>query len=79
MESRIENAAKIGRIPEDVLLKHEEFSQWDPYFSRGDHDPILQVPPDNTILTFSFTQPKSYVSSMKYASQDTYGFYFDRY
>ncbi|KAB1215087.1 Cellulose synthase-like protein E6 [Morella rubra] len=43
MESRIENAAKIGRIPEDVLLKHEEFSQWDPYFSRGDHDPILQI------------------------------------
>uniref|UniRef100_A0A2N9HJ23 Glycosyltransferase 2-like domain-containing protein n=1 Tax=Fagus sylvatica TaxID=28930 RepID=A0A2N9HJ23_FAGSY len=43
MENRIENAAKLGRIPEEVLSKHKGFSQWDSYSSQRDHDTILQI------------------------------------
>jgi hypothetical protein len=43
MENRIENAAKLGRVPEEVLSKHKGFSQWDSYSSQRDHDTILQV------------------------------------
>jgi len=43
MESQIENAAKMGRVPEEVRSKHKGFSQWDSYSSRSDHDTILQV------------------------------------
>lgn len=43
MESRIENAAKLGKVPEEVRLKHKGFSQWDSYSSQRDHDTILQV------------------------------------
>lgn len=43
MENRIKNAAKIGRIAEEVRLKHKQFSQWDSYSSRRDHDTILQI------------------------------------
>jgi cellulose synthase/poly-beta-1,6-N-acetylglucosamine synthase-like glycosyltransferase len=43
MENRIENAAKLGRVPEEVLSKHKGFSQWDSYSSQRDHDTILQI------------------------------------
>ncbi|QCD78143.1 cellulose synthase A [Vigna unguiculata] len=43
MESRIENAAKMGRVPKEVHSKHKGFSQWDSYSSRRDHDTILQI------------------------------------
>ncbi|WVY94098.1 hypothetical protein V8G54_033186 [Vigna mungo] len=43
MESRIENAAKMGRVPEELHSKHKGFSQWDSYSSRRDHDTILQI------------------------------------
>ncbi|KAB1215088.1 Cellulose synthase-like protein E6 [Morella rubra] len=43
MENRLQNAANIGRIPEEVRLKHKQFSQWNSYSSRRDHDPILQI------------------------------------
>ncbi|XP_017434092.2 cellulose synthase-like protein E1 isoform X2 [Vigna angularis] len=43
MESRIENAAKMGRVPEEVHTEHKGFSQWDSYSSRRDHDTILQI------------------------------------
>jgi len=43
MESRIENAANMGRVPEEVHSKHKGFSQWDSYSSRSDHDTIIQV------------------------------------
>lgn len=43
MESRIENAAKVGQVPEEVRPKYKGFSQWDSYTSRRDHDTILQV------------------------------------
>lgn len=43
MKTRIENVAKIGRIPEEVPLKHKEFAQWDSCSSRRDHDTILQI------------------------------------
>lgn len=43
MESRIENAAKVGQVPKEVRSKHKGFSQWDSYSSRRDHDTILQV------------------------------------
>ncbi|TKY47046.1 Cellulose synthase protein E1 [Spatholobus suberectus] len=43
MESRIENAAKAGQVPEEVRSKHKGFSQWDSYSSRRDHDTILQI------------------------------------
>ena len=43
MENRIENAAKLARIPEELRSKHKGFSQWDSYSSQRDHDTILQV------------------------------------
>ncbi|KAJ7960952.1 putative Cellulose synthase [Quillaja saponaria] len=43
MENQIENAAKLGRIPEEIRSKHKGFSQWDSYSSRRDHDTILQI------------------------------------
>ncbi|KAJ7960951.1 Cellulose synthase, partial [Quillaja saponaria] len=43
MENQIENAAKLGRIPEEIRSKHKGFSQWDTYSSRRDHDPIVQI------------------------------------
>ncbi|KAG4399945.1 hypothetical protein GLYMA_08G330600v4 [Glycine max] len=43
MESRIENAAKVGQVPEEVRPKYKGFSQWDSYTSRRDHDTILQI------------------------------------
>ncbi|RDX61630.1 Cellulose synthase-like protein E1 [Mucuna pruriens] len=43
MESRIENAAKVGQVPKEVHSKHKGFSQWDSYSSRRDHDTILQI------------------------------------
>ncbi|KAJ4829063.1 hypothetical protein Tsubulata_004399 [Turnera subulata] len=43
MKDRIESAARLGRIPEEVHLKHKGFSQWDSYTSKGDHDTILQI------------------------------------
>uniref|UniRef100_A0A5B7C9R6 Putative cellulose synthase-like protein E1 n=1 Tax=Davidia involucrata TaxID=16924 RepID=A0A5B7C9R6_DAVIN len=43
MENRIESAAKLGRISEEVRLQHEGFSQWDSFSSRRDHDTILQI------------------------------------
>ncbi|XP_058787973.1 cellulose synthase-like protein E1 [Vicia villosa] len=43
MESRIENATKLKRVPKEARLKHRGFSQWDSYSSRRDHDTILQI------------------------------------
>ena len=43
MENRIENAAKLAEIPEELRSKHKGFSQWDSYSSQRDHDTILQV------------------------------------
>ncbi|CAJ1963856.1 unnamed protein product [Sphenostylis stenocarpa] len=43
MESRIENAGKMGRVPEELHSKHKGFSAWDSYSSRSDHDTILQI------------------------------------
>ena len=43
MENRIEAATKLGRLSEEICLKHKGFSQWDSYVSQRDHDTILQV------------------------------------
>lgn len=43
MENRIQTATKLGRITEDIGMKHRGFSQWDSYSSRVDHDTILQI------------------------------------
>ncbi|KDP39304.1 hypothetical protein JCGZ_01061 [Jatropha curcas] len=43
MKDRIENATKLGRIPEEARLKHKGFSQWDSSSSRREHDTILQI------------------------------------
>ncbi|CAJ1963866.1 unnamed protein product [Sphenostylis stenocarpa] len=43
MESRIENAGKMERVPEELHSKHKGFSAWDSYYSRPDHDTILQI------------------------------------
>lgn len=43
MKNQIENATKLGRVPEEVQSKHKGFSQWDSYSSRHDHDTILQI------------------------------------
>ncbi|KAK9941201.1 hypothetical protein M0R45_017820 [Rubus argutus] len=43
MESKIENAVKLGRVSEEVRSKHKGFSQWDSYSSKHDHDTILQI------------------------------------
>lgn len=43
MENRIQTATKLGRITEEIRMKHKGFSQWDSYSSRLDHDTILQV------------------------------------
>ncbi|KAL2332842.1 hypothetical protein Fmac_014055 [Flemingia macrophylla] len=43
MESRIENAAKVGEVPKEVQSKYKGFSEWDSYSSRRDHHTILQI------------------------------------
>ncbi|GMJ10430.1 cellulose synthase like E1 [Hibiscus trionum] len=43
MKNRVENVAKLGRLPEEVHLRHKGFSQWDSYSSTRDHDTILQI------------------------------------
>ncbi|KAK9005226.1 hypothetical protein V6N11_042670 [Hibiscus sabdariffa] len=43
MKNRVENVAKLGRLPEEVHLRHKGFSQWDSYSSANDHDTILQI------------------------------------
>ncbi|KAF9625242.1 hypothetical protein IFM89_020828 [Coptis chinensis] len=43
MEYRIETATKLGRIPEDIRIKHKGFSEWDSVSSPRDHQTILQV------------------------------------
>ncbi|KAL5803841.1 hypothetical protein ACOSQ3_030641 [Xanthoceras sorbifolium] len=43
MENRIQAATNLGRISEEIKMKHKGFSQWDAYSSRHDHDTILQI------------------------------------
>ncbi|KAK4850458.1 hypothetical protein QYF36_006932 [Acer negundo] len=43
MESRIQDATRLGRISEEIKITHKGFSQWDSYSSRHDHDTILQI------------------------------------
>ncbi|XP_058765403.1 cellulose synthase-like protein E1 [Vicia villosa] len=43
MESRVENASKLGKVPEEAYANHKEFSQWDLYSSKRDHATILQI------------------------------------
>ncbi|KAA8527077.1 hypothetical protein F0562_008694 [Nyssa sinensis] len=43
MENRIESAAKLGRISEEVRLQHKGFSQWNSFSSRRDHDTFLEI------------------------------------
>ncbi|PIA26455.1 hypothetical protein AQUCO_09300036v1 [Aquilegia coerulea] len=43
MEHRIETAAKLGRIPEEIRTKHKGFSEWNSVSSQRDHQTILQV------------------------------------
>ncbi|OMP04209.1 Cellulose synthase [Corchorus olitorius] len=43
MKNQIENAVKLGRIPEEIQLKHKGFPQWESYSSRNDHDTIVQI------------------------------------
>ncbi|CAK8565759.1 unnamed protein product [Lathyrus sativus] len=50
MESRVENASKLGKVPEEEYSNHNEFSQWDSYSSKRDHDTILQILVDKNDL-----------------------------
>ncbi|AES70600.1 cellulose synthase-like protein [Medicago truncatula] len=43
MESRVENASKLGKVPEETYSKHKEFSEWGSYSSKRDHDTILHI------------------------------------
>ncbi|XP_061337605.1 cellulose synthase-like protein E1 [Gastrolobium bilobum] len=62
MKRRIEDAAKLGRVPGEVRSKHNGFSQWGSYSSRRDHDTILQIllhksDPDNSKDVDGFVLP----------------------
>ncbi|KAI6690786.1 hypothetical protein NL676_027614 [Syzygium grande] len=48
MKNRIETAHELGRISEDIRSKRKEFSQWDSYISRHDHDTFLEILIDRT-------------------------------
>ncbi|XP_056162140.1 cellulose synthase-like protein E1 isoform X2 [Syzygium oleosum] len=48
MKNRIETAHELGRISEDIRSKHKEFSQWDSYISRQDHNTFLEILIDRT-------------------------------
>ncbi|KAL5718910.1 hypothetical protein ACHQM5_011764 [Ranunculus cassubicifolius] len=43
MEDRIENAAKLDRIPDEIRSKHNGFSEWNSVLSPRDHQTILEV------------------------------------
>ncbi|PIA26457.1 hypothetical protein AQUCO_09300038v1 [Aquilegia coerulea] len=43
MEHRIDTAANLGRIPEEIRTKHKGFSEWVSVTSQRDHQTILQV------------------------------------
>lgn len=43
METKIDNAVKLGHISDEVRSKQKGFSQWDSHSSKRDHDTYLQV------------------------------------
>ncbi|KAF8409747.1 hypothetical protein HHK36_005826 [Tetracentron sinense] len=43
MKNRIETAAKLGRVSEDIQAKHRGFFQWDSVSTQRDHQTILQI------------------------------------
>ncbi|OWM81373.1 hypothetical protein CDL15_Pgr007411 [Punica granatum] len=48
MENRIDTTCKLNRVPDQVRSDHEEFSQWDSYSSKRDHDAIIEMLIDRT-------------------------------
>ncbi|KAK4753056.1 hypothetical protein SAY87_021854 [Trapa incisa] len=45
---RIESACEHNLVPDKVRSAHEEFSQWDSYYSKRDHDTIIKILIDRT-------------------------------
>ncbi|KAG9144127.1 hypothetical protein Leryth_013769 [Lithospermum erythrorhizon] len=43
MENRIELASRAGRVSQEAQAGHGGFLNWHSYFSKGDHDTILQI------------------------------------
>ncbi|CAK9182210.1 unnamed protein product [Ilex paraguariensis] len=43
MEKRINNAMKLGRIPDKLRREHKGFREWDVFSSKRDHHTILQM------------------------------------
>lgn len=43
MKKRIDNATKLGQVPEEAQKEHKVFQEWDLVSSRRDHPTILHV------------------------------------
>ncbi|KAK3123432.1 hypothetical protein QOZ80_8AG0630840 [Eleusine coracana subsp. coracana] len=43
MTERIDSAVMSGKIPEEIKVKHEGFSEWDAGITSEDHQPIVQI------------------------------------
>ncbi|MFS7963747.1 putative cellulose synthase (UDP-forming) [Helianthus anomalus] len=43
MEDRIENVMNNGRVPDELRLEHEGFTEWDSFTSPKDHAAVVQI------------------------------------
>ncbi|KAF7120838.1 hypothetical protein RHSIM_Rhsim13G0140100 [Rhododendron simsii] len=43
MKKRIDNATRLGQVPEEARKEHKAFREWDLVSSRRDHPTILQI------------------------------------
>ncbi|KAI7734799.1 hypothetical protein M8C21_005465 [Ambrosia artemisiifolia] len=43
MKDRIENVTNSGRVPDELRLEHEGFSEWDSFTSPRDHAAIVKI------------------------------------
>jgi len=43
MTERIDSAARSGKVPEEIKVKHKGFSEWNAGLTSKDHHPIVQV------------------------------------
>lgn len=61
MKDRIETATKLGRIPQEVRMENEGFSQWDSFSSGHDHDTILEVLCCHNLFKTTYTHAYIYI------------------
>lgn len=52
MEGRIESVVKVGKVYEEIQVKHKGFFEWNSVLNSRNHQTILQVNLNCIFLTF---------------------------